>query len=478
MAEVQIKNLNQGGIADSDYIGGSSSVAEMVNCDIHSEAGVIKCNQALTKDSGSTVTELITDGVQCSNGSTYLFGDAGGIYERESNGTYTKRATAAPAAGAVGIMSAREYQGYIYYAMQSRLGRIAVPAAGGSWAGRSDSWATFGVTDATFHPMAEVNLVLYIGDGNQVAQVDAGTFSANALDIKSPLRISALGVLDTDLLIGTYVSDNVVSTEIIRWNTWSVSFSVSDPIPEVGINAFLASDNIVLVNAGTKGNIYIYDGAQLETYKKIKGTWNSTNKAKVRDNAVFNFNGMPLFGLSNVDGDAATLGVYSLARTNRNYPYVLNVEHTISTGNLSSIEIGAIVPVSADQFLVSWKDTTSGTVYGVDILNLTTKATASFTSRVMYINRQMTSNWGYLYAGYRSLPASTDIKFYEKKNGGALSSEITSVDDAVADGEGRNAKRTEANIGEAVTLQIKTELVPNANDCPEVEVVILEAPTN
>ena len=193
MPAIETKNLNFGGIADSDYLGNENSVAEMVNCDIHSESGLIKANQALTKDSASVVDELCLAEVACSNGSTYFFGDSGGIFERESNGDWTDRGTIAPAAGSAKVLSAKEHQGFIYYATQNRLGRIAVPAAGGSWAGRSDNWATFGVGDDTFHPMKEVNLVLYVGDGNQVAQVDAGSFSANALDIKTPLRISALG---------------------------------------------------------------------------------------------------------------------------------------------------------------------------------------------------------------------------------------------------------------------------------------------
>lgn len=41
--------------------------------------------------------------------------------------------------------------------------------------------------------MKVLNLVLYIGDGNLVAQVDDGTFTADALDIQKPHRIKALG---------------------------------------------------------------------------------------------------------------------------------------------------------------------------------------------------------------------------------------------------------------------------------------------
>lgn len=469
MAQIQIKNLNFGGIADSDYLGNENSVAEMVNCNIHGESGIIKANQALTKNSSTTVTELILASVSSSNGSTYHFGDAGGIYEREVGGTWTKRATASPAAGSAKILSAAEYRGYIYYAMQSRLGRIAVPAAGGSWAGRSDNFATFSNTDATFHPMREINLVLYIGDKNYVAQVDDTTFSANALDIKTPLRISALGEMDTDLLIGTYVADNVCRTEILRWNTWSVSYSISDKVPEVGINAFLDIDNMVVVNAGQKGNLYTYDGAKMEIYKQIKGTWSSTNKAKVNTNAVFNFNGMPLFGLSQITGTGVLLGVYSFARTNRNYPFVLNLEFSISTGNLSNVQIGSIIGIGADQFLVSWVDTNSGTVYGVDILDLSAKATAYFVTRNILVDREVKSNYGYVHVPYRSLPASTSIAIYTSKQHASFSG---TADPSTTDTD-RMVQVLDEHIGEASVVKVKVKLNPNANDAPEVEMAII-----
>ena len=270
-------------------------------------------------------------------------------------------------------------------------------------------------------------------------------------------------------MVGTYVADNVTRTEIIRWNTWSVSFSVSDDIPEVGINAFLDSDNIVIVNAGKKGNLYIYNGAQLEEFKQIKGNYGQTTQVKVNPNAVFNFNGMPLFGVSQITGTGVNLGVYSVARTNRNYPYILNLEFSISTGNLSNIQIGAIAPVSADQILVSWVDTNGGTTYGVDILNLTTKAVAYFVTRNLLIERQMQQNYGFVYVPYRSLPASTSIDIYTSRNHAAFGG---SPDDSTTDTD-RLLERTDEHVASANVVKIKVALNPNANNAPEVEMAII-----
>ena len=464
MAKIEIKNLNLGGIADSDYLGAENSVAEAVGLDIHSEAGLIKVNQKLTKDSGSVVDDFVKASVSCSDGNTYHFGSTNGkVFKRASNGTWTNEATVAPAAGAVGVLGAAEYQGYIYYAMQSRLGRWQI---GTAWSTRNDSWATFTNTDADFHPMKIVNLVLYIGDKNYVAQVDAGTFSANALDIAAPLRIKSLGKISTDLLIGTYVADNVTSTEIIRWNTWSVSFSVSDTIPEVGVNCFLDTDNNIIVNAGTKGNLYLYNGSSLEEYKTVKGVYTGTKKAWVHPNASFNFNGMPLFGFSNVSGNPANQGVYSLARTNRNYPFILNLEYAISTGNLSGVDIGTITPISSDQFLVSWKDTTGGTTYGIDVLDLSNKASvAYFITRVIMAARTELLNYGLVHAAYRLLPTGTSIEIRKKVNADtSFGSAITSVTDSK-----RMVQSTKVDISDATRAQVKINLVATGNDAPELE---------
>lgn len=477
MQTINFKNFNLGGLADSNYMGAENSMALLWGFDIHSEVGVVKVNQALTKDSvtvGVDIDDFIKTTVPCSDGNTYLFGSTNGkVWKRTAAGVYSHEATVSPAAGAIGILEAKEYMGYIYYATQSRLGRVAV---GSAWSTRNDNWATFDGGDVDWHPMLILNLVLYIGDKNYIAQVDAGVFSAQALDmpdLSSNLRVKCLGQLGTDLLIGTYISSNVIGTEIYRWNTWSVSFTNSDPIPEVGINSFLPIDNAVIVNAGTKGNTYVYDGSTLELYKQIKGTWNNTtNKAVVNPNAVLNFNGLPLFGLSNTSGNPTTQGIYSLGRANRNYPVVLNGEVGISTGNLSNVEIGCISSLG-DTYLVSWKDTTPATggtpqtLYGVDILDLNKKyAGASMETRIIMANRFSLLTYNDVNIGYRKLPADTSFTISKKINNGSWE-EIDSID--CAKDTDRNIFSTEVSINDATTVQIKISPSVSGNNAPEIE---------
>lgn len=472
--QITIKDINLGGISDSMYQGQANSVTELVGFDIHSEPGILKHNQRLTKDSGVLVDDLVKRILSCSDGNAYFFGSTNGkVWRRTSAGTWSLEATVSPAAGTVGIIDAYEYQGYIYYATQSRLGRVAVGAPT-AWAGRNDNFAIFTNTDANFHPMTEVNQVLYIGDAKYLAQVDAGVFSANALDIQSPLRIKSLGKMLTDILLGTFVNVYNVVTQIFRWNTWSDSYSVGDDIPEIGVNCFLRTDNYTLVNAGTKGNIYLYNGSQLDNFKRIAGNWTGSNEALIHPNASCNMFGLPLWGLSNVSGNPAKQGIYSLGGYDRNYPKVLNLEWLISTGNSSNIEIGAVEMFGTILF-VSWKDTTVGTVYGVDKVDLTAKvASAYFVARMINVSRdQKKTLKGYI--GYRSLPNDATIKVYYKKNYEVTSPVWTEATTQV-DTDRKIVTILEA-LPDANTIEVKIEsnsaTGANVNNAPEIEVVEL-----
>jgi hypothetical protein len=471
MPGIEIKNINQGGIADSDYLGLANSVSEMVGLDIHSTPGLIKVNQKLTKESGSTIDDFIKTGVACSDGKTYLFGSTTGrIWSRDSGGVYTLEATVAPASGIVG---SKEYEGYIYYAMETKLGRWQI---GTSWATRDDNWATFTNGDIDFHPMRVLNLVLYIGDGNLIAQVDNSTgtavFSANALDIYSQYRIKCLGQLNTDLLIGTIISSNVIDTQIFRWNTWSVSFTSSDPIPEVGINAFLETDNYVIVSAGTKGKLYLYNGSQLEDYQQLPGTWGSTNKATVHPNAVFNFGGLPLFGVSRQTGTPTNLGIYSIGRANRKYPFVLNMDYPISLDRFINLEIGCIIGVG-DIFLVSWKDNQNGD-FGVDKLDLTLKYSGAYLiSRAIITDRMQSTVYGSAYAGYRQLPSGTSITLQKSVNYEAFEDIGEHKTDTT-----KKIVYTDVDITDCTVLKLKTIFGANGDDAPEVDVIRIDERLN
>jgi len=463
MAEILLQDINLGGIADSKYQGSKNSVAQMVGIDVHSEPGIIKVNQKLTKDSitvGVTIDDLVLKILPCTDGNTYLFGSTNGkIWKRTSAGVYTLEGTMTVGGSAVGIVNAIEDQGKIYYFSAAKVGRWVV---GTAWSGRNDSWASFTVGTSSYHPVKKVNLIPYIGDGNLVAQIEDDVFTGDALDLKTGVNVTALGNYDVSLLIGDTVSDVMGKAEIFNWNTYQSSFSYSDEIPEKNISAFLDTDNYVLFCAGEKGNIYNYNGVQSQQIKRINGDWGIGKKAKVYSEAVVNYNNMPLFGVSNVSSNPCLQGVYSYARYSNAYPLIMNLEYVISQSKLSSISIGAIAVVD-DYILVSWKD---GTTYGIDKLDSAAKYTSAYIeTRVIQLDRVRTQKISEINIGYRSLPTGTSITIEASKNYAAYSAL-----DVITDTD-RQRVNTTLDINDVFALQLKIYPVATANYAPEIDYI-------
>lgn len=475
---IPIQDFNQGGLSFSKWSGLKNSLYKFIGFDPHSLPGILNVEQKLTKDSGSTIDEFCKARVNCSNGIRYWFSYTSGKIWQDKAGTYTLVYTVTPGAGTAGCLGAIEHEGYIYWATQSRLHRIPIDGvkADGStnWTANAvANWGTFTITDTSFHPMLSHTgqQILYIGDGNYLAQVDAGVFTANALDIRTPLRIKSLGEIGTDILLGTYISDNVTQTEIIRWNGWSVSFTSTDKIPEVGINAFLPADNMVLVQAGKAGNIYYYDGTNLELYTKIPGTYSSTAYGEVNPDSVANKEGQILFGFSNGSGDPADELIYRIGRNNRNLNYIMDQPYPISERSgddfvLTGVEIGGVM-VSGQIVYVAWKRTATGPVYtyGVDKLDTTAKLNgAYFETRVMVVNREEQANFSKALIAYASLPASTAINFYTDINYAGYGSALTKVDDTQ-----RYIVETKDEATTFNTLQLKVKVTTSSNSAPSIE---------
>ena|SRR3990167_7862917 len=458
------------GLADSKWSGVPGSFAVSVGIDGHSSPGTLTVHQKLSKNSGTTVTELVKVRVAASNGYTFWFSaDSGKIWARSSGGTWTLALTTTAAAGGVACLGAAEYNGFIYWATESRLHRIAIANADDSWASEVLNWATFAVTNASYHPMAIQDLTLFIGDANQICSVDdAGTFNNNALDIKTPLIIKTMIDFEIDLLIGTVVSTatTVNSTEIIRWDTVSSSWNTSDSIEEVGINAFIRDDNYMYVNAGRAGNIYFYNGEKLEPFKKIPGTYSNTQYGTIHPQAVGNFKGVPIFGFSNGAGNPALQGVYSFGSYSRDYPKVMDLSWVISEAVTSGIEIGAILVADFD-ILVAWKN---GASYGVDKIDYTAKyASAYFETRMLLQDRRdLVKTLREVSAFYNSLPAGTAITFSYSVNGAAYVA-MTSVTDSVL-----ARVYAQLSVAEIGSLQIKVEFTVSSNSAPVLESVGLE----
>lgn len=455
------------GLADSKWSGIAGSVAECVGLDIHSTTGLTKVRQKLTKESGAVVDAFVKIAVAVSTGESFWFSSTDGkIWRRSSTGTWLLVYTTAPAAGTAGCSGAMEYNGFLYWATQSRLHRISMATAiatAANWTANAvPNWATFTKTDADFHPMDIQDLTLFMGDGNQVAEVsDAGVFDANVFDLNTPLRIKTMKAYDIDLLFGTYVADTVNKTQIVRWDTTSTSWNTSDPIEEVGINAFIRDDNFLYVNAGRAGNLYFYNGEQLVPFKRIPGTYSNTQYGTVHPGSVGNFMGVPVFGFSNGAGNPAKQGVYSFGSYSRDYPKVLDLSWVISEDVTATIEIGAILVADSD-LLVAWKN---GATYGVDKIDYANKYASAFFETMMLFqgDRIYGKTLAGVFVPYNSLPASTGVTISYSVNGAAYVA-MTDVDNSIL-----QILEARLSVGDIGSLQIKVGFDVNVNDAPTIE---------
>jgi hypothetical protein len=197
--------------------------------------------------------------------------------------------------------------------------------------------------------MFQFDLILYIGNGKDVASVDdAGVFSSSVLDLPVEHKITALISLGDDLLTLSNPGDYINDSAIFRWNSYSDSFSVKDSVKETDVYAFLDADNYIYVVAKS-GKIYLYTGTQLELFSEIREPVATTGHQ-----LTTNFQGKPLIA----NGGR----IFSLYRSNRNLPHALSGNYTCSAGVDATIES---IVANGSQLLVSW---TNGADAGVDEL--------------------------------------------------------------------------------------------------------------
>ena len=457
------------GLADSKFSGVEGSFAECVGIDGNSTPGLLKVHQKLTLETtGTEPDELCKVAIAASNGYSFWFSSISGkIWARNSSGTWSLALTTTAAAGDVFCLGAIEYNGFIYWATQSRLHRIAIANADDAWASEVLNWATFAVTDASWHPMVIQDATLFIGDGNRVCSVnDQGTFDNNALDIKTPYRIKTMITYELDVLIGTYVADTVNKTEVLKWDTVSPSWNTSDPIEEVGINAFIRDDNRMLVNAGRAGNIYLYDGEKLHPHKRIPGTYSNTAYGYVHPNSVGNFKGLPVFGFSNGSGNPASQGVYTLGSYSKDYPRLLDLTFVNSQDKVATQEMGAILVLDFD-LMVAWKDSSN---YGVDAIDYSNKYASAYfeTTMLLQKDRDKLKTLSEVAVFYNSLPADTNITFSYSVNGASYVA-MTSVTDAIL-----NKVFAELSVENIGSLQIKVTFTVSSNNAPTMEALGVE----
>ncbi len=461
----------RGGIADDPYKGVREAFRFGYGLNIRGEENTLKCNQALKKDSLTTVTDLILFFVPASNGQLYGFGDTGKIYRKatptsawelvytDANGKITG------AAEYTNNNGADSYVPYLYWITETKASRILLSKADeNNWATDVEhNWQSLN-GDPSWHTAVEALGVLLICDAQNLAMVDyEGGFNLEALDVPKGHRHKALLGQDQLVLIGSHKGDKVEQGWLWTWDKIQPSWIQRRMVAERGVNAMLQGE-FLTIQAGIKGALYYWDTATLMRIKKFPGEYGWVNPG-----AVCNFGGLPLYGLNGSD----KCGIYSYGRLTKNDPYALNLEYIPSHGKMDNVLIGAIT-VYGDQPYISTKD---GTTFGVETIDEANKAEARFEGLVFDGGESFTQKgFRHIKLVTKPLPADCSIEVFYKVNQEADWQTATMQDGAEQFDKVGQTKAIftietggdEDNPGEGEEYELAMSLHPNGNNTPEI----------
>lgn len=361
-----------------------------------------------------------------------------------------------------------EMKQYVYFATRYWLFRIAVSdIAFANWfdtTSKVDYLTLFKNGDDTYHPFKKQNNRLFVGDRYCLLEVNEfGVITLETdFNVMEPERITTLGRIDVDLLVGTKERDKAW---VKRWDTEALSWYAEDSVKETEIYAFLEDDNYVYIIAGDYGRIYFYDGEKMLPDVRIPGQYNKNARSKVNANAVASFMGIPVFGFSNITGNPAWQGVYAYGRYSKDYNVTMDLSFPLSCNMFSDIEIGAII-VNGFDLMISFKSETGGV--GVDRIDWTAKYESAFIESMVLLgaaDRQKFKSVDAVLADYFRLPEDTGLEF-------SISNNYHGLNDLEPDQKvdtKLNQVRAKATHKELGAVEVMIEFNVNGNDCPEVE---------
>lgn len=424
----------------------------------------LKCNQRLVKDSGTTVVDLILVMFKASDGNVYAFGDTGKIY-RKVAGTWALAYTDSDGriSGACQFKSTSDT--YILYATQTKLKRITLANAAGTWSGNITTVDTFANGDADdFHTMRNAIGVVLIEDGDLLAEYDYED-AHNMAALRMPTGTIGKSMLDRNdrVIVGGREFDD---GRIITWERTQDSWEAKKPAQGNDVNGMGFLEQGVVAQVGDKGHLRYWNFGEVSPLIRIPGT------ANCYPGGVVEYGTLTHFGMNG----GTKNGVYSIGRLNLNDPRALNLEYVPSHGKLTGTEIGAMATDGEDLY-VAWKD---GTTYGIDVIDHDNKAPAVYESLKLNMGKPQTEKMirGLKEALEESMPEGCSIvaRYRCSRQEGAESAAADADGWILASqGDDQDAfddvgeKKAVLNIeSQGEDVEIRIELTPHENDTPEI----------
>ncbi len=372
----------------------------------------ITANKALVKDSSTTVVDL-PKWFTSYGSDVYAYGSAGKLYKK-SSGTWSVARSVSNSTG----QGMEVYNDYLYYRQNAQIGRYGDLSGSPSF---TDNWKTSGdnvQTVVDWGPMKAFLDFIAFGNGRYLATWNDSTFTYNKLSWPKGYFVRDLGIMGEYLAIAVNDNEDITKAKrgfIFLWDGTSSTYNFFSEVPEGGgISSIQANQDSVIIFAGSKGNIYLYNG-KANKVKKIPYL-GSGKTIYVYPGADTNFGGLTCFGLAGGTSTAIYRGVYSWGQSDLDFPNALNLEYPISSGTTSGtgVDIGAVKAIGSDLY-VGWKD---GTTYGIDLLSTTTNQTSVvYESLIVTTNKPIDVTREKLF--FKPLASGQSITLYVKADQGS-----------------------------------------------------------
>ena len=464
MADLQsytIKDFN-GGLSDLSNKGVRGSFRFGYGIDLRNTSASLSCNQALKKDSGTTVTDLIQFGVPATDGSWYGFGDTGNIYKRTSGGGWSLLYTD-PDGQILGASEfihndgAGNYVSHLVWATQTKLKKVETSVGFGS----PTTVTTFLKGNAgEWHTMITALGVLVACDSDYLCILDyEGAVNTSALQFPGGIYSKDLLENANRLIIGATQKEQQRRGYVFTWDRLADSWITKKDLQAQGLNSMNFLEGGILLQAGEE--LKYWDSANLIPLKQLPGGGTTLPGAQSEYQAIAHFG---VYG-------GTKNGIYGYGRRDKNSPYALNLEYIMSHGRYTnaSDKIGC-VSNHQGTLLASWYDSVAGT-YGVDIIDQDNKAVALYQSLEIDANSPyMQKRWSQIKVVCRPLPAGTSI---------SMKAKTINDDDWVqckADDQSTAMSTTGqkvgifniAGAGSGEIIEVEVLVTPNGNATPEV----------
>lgn len=339
------------------------------NIDILTDPGWVTLNRATVLDSPvNTIKSLpkwIVSG-QPYNSNTYIYCANGDMFQRDANGQYKLLFTVQDSSGNGLAM----WQGFLYYTNNSGLG-IYGPITLANPTIHNDAYLTQGFNNTANTGLAPISTLLpflSIGHGNNLGKFDGTNWTPNILTIPNGSYVRSMDTANNMLSIGTASgSGGTLNTNrgyVFFWDGANYTYN-SFVVADGGIDVILNNKNRLISLVGTTRGIYTNASPfqKLQSFPKLR----THETIQILPGSATNYGGVAYFGVANsTTSPNLQQGVYHWGNRNDNYPEGLNLDFTISTGNTTNIQIGALYG-TGNQMFVGWADNNTNT-FGIDVI--------------------------------------------------------------------------------------------------------------